>query len=71
VNNALESLLLRCLAKSPADRPDNAAELLRLLETCPVSGSWAASDAGRWWANCERYTAAQALAGHHALLGGE
>jgi hypothetical protein len=51
ISPKLEALLLRCLAKSPADRPDNAAELLRLLDACPISGTWTPEDAARWWAD--------------------
>lgn len=51
---ALEQLLLRCLAKSPSDRPADAAELLELLEACPIAGHWSASDAARWWADRDR-----------------
>jgi serine/threonine protein kinase len=51
VSTALEAILMRCLAKSRSDRPDDAAVLLRLLETCPVPGSWTAADAARWWAD--------------------
>ena len=47
---ALEALVLRCLAKSPEDRPEDAAELLLLLERCPVSGRWTTADAAHWWA---------------------
>jgi serine/threonine protein kinase len=50
VSAALEALVLRCLAKAREDRPDDAAELLDLLETCPVSGRWTAADASYWWA---------------------
>ena len=45
----LEALLLRCLAKTPSDRPANAAELLRDLDACVVEGSWSAADAAAWW----------------------
>lgn len=51
VSSDLESLLLRCLLKSPADRPRDAAELLTLLESCTVAGTWAPSDAAAWWAS--------------------
>jgi serine/threonine protein kinase len=49
VSAAVEALLLRCLAKSPDARPGNAAELLALLQACPVSGSWTVADAALWW----------------------
>ncbi len=50
VNPALEALLLRCLAKAPADRPTDAAELLRELEACALAEIWTAANAGVWWA---------------------
>jgi len=46
----LEALLLRCLAKDPADRPANAGEMLAALELCAVSGVWTQREAREWWA---------------------
>jgi eukaryotic-like serine/threonine-protein kinase len=51
VSRDLEELLLRCLAKSPSDRPGNAAVLLDDLAACAVQGVWTASDAAAWWAS--------------------
>jgi hypothetical protein len=50
VSPDLEALVLRCLAKSPADRPHDAAQLLGELETSAVEGVWTAGDAATWWA---------------------
>ena len=50
VSGELEGLLLRCLAKSPSDRPSDSAELLCELEACAVAGTWTARDAAAWWA---------------------
>jgi hypothetical protein len=50
ISAALEALVLRCLAKPRAERPENAADLLRELERCPVPGHWTADDAAAWWA---------------------
>src|SRR5262249_31713229 len=45
VSPDLEALVLRCLAKRPLDRPRDAGDLLRELESCAMSGNWAAADA--------------------------
>jgi serine/threonine-protein kinase len=50
IGPALESLILRCLAKSQADRPADAAVLLRELEELLPAGHWTQDDAAAWWA---------------------
>jgi tRNA A-37 threonylcarbamoyl transferase component Bud32 len=45
----LEELVMRCLAKEPADRPGDAAELLQLLSRCHVALPWSDSRAHDWW----------------------
>jgi serine/threonine-protein kinase len=54
VSPDLEGLLLRCLAKAPADRPRHAAEMLLELEACTVAGAWTAKDAADWWTANEK-----------------
>ena len=54
VSPDLEALLLRCLAKAPADRPRHASDLLRELESCAVEGQWTLWDAAVWWAGQEK-----------------
>jgi eukaryotic-like serine/threonine-protein kinase len=49
----LEGLLLHCLAKSPSDRPRDAAELLSNFNACVIEGTWTADDAAAWWASRE------------------
>jgi serine/threonine protein kinase len=45
---ALEALVLRCLAKEPSDRPQDAAALIRELEA--MDASWGQEEARTWWA---------------------
>jgi eukaryotic-like serine/threonine-protein kinase len=45
----LEQLVLRCLAKAPAQRPESAAELSALLVACSGVAPWTEADAKRWW----------------------
>jgi serine/threonine-protein kinase len=43
----LERLILQCLAKSPADRPPDAAALQQQLQA--FAAPWSATDAAAWW----------------------
>lgn len=45
----LEELVMRCLAKDPADRPRDAAELAQLLAKCRVALPWSDARAQDWW----------------------
>ncbi len=45
----LDEIVLACLAKSPAERPESADELLARLERCPVASPWTPERARRWW----------------------
>jgi len=45
---SLESAILKCLAKSPDDRPATAEALARMLDKGDL-GSWTPEDAERWW----------------------
>jgi hypothetical protein len=45
----LERLVLRCLAKSPKDRPPNARTLRAELLACRANGGWSELDAENWW----------------------
>jgi eukaryotic-like serine/threonine-protein kinase len=45
----LEAVVLRCLAKDPADRYRDADALDEALGSCRDAGSWTRDDAARWW----------------------
>jgi serine/threonine protein kinase len=45
----LEAIVLRCLAKSTADRYPNAAELEGALAACAAADQWSAARAQAWW----------------------
>jgi serine/threonine-protein kinase len=49
----LEPVVLRCLAKDPADRFPDAVALERALAGCADAGAWDAEQAARWWREVE------------------
>jgi eukaryotic-like serine/threonine-protein kinase len=48
IPEALERIVLQCLAKAPGDRPASAAALAAMLSACPVS-LWTDDDSAVWW----------------------
>jgi len=50
VPEALDAVVLQCLAKDPKKRPQTAAELARRLGEIRLPNAWTDERAARWWA---------------------
>ncbi len=50
----LEAIVMRSLAKSPADRFPDTASLAAALAECECAGRWSRHDAADWWAKIDR-----------------
>jgi serine/threonine-protein kinase len=50
IPKALDDLVLSCLAKDPADRPQSARELSLRLAELDRTTEWTQDRASRWWA---------------------
>ena len=49
ISQDLEALIMQCLAKDPADRPQTVTHLRQLLENVPLADAWSEADAASWW----------------------
>jgi serine/threonine-protein kinase len=49
IDPGLEQILMRCLAKQPADRYATALDLRNALLALPPASDWSVADARRWW----------------------
>jgi serine/threonine-protein kinase len=58
----VDALVLRCLAKGPAERPQSAAELGAALRACKAAGQWTPAAAERWWSEADEQRAPEPAA---------
>ncbi|HSC88217.1 MAG TPA: serine/threonine-protein kinase [Polyangiaceae bacterium] len=49
VDPVLETIIMRLLAKNPAERPQSAQQLVRLLDRVRFDEPWSDEDALEWW----------------------
>lgn len=49
VSADLDRVILKCMAKLPADRFQDAASLMAALNDCEASQGWGAEQAANWW----------------------
>jgi serine/threonine-protein kinase len=45
----LDRVILACLQKRPADRPQTAGELAAMLAEVPIARPWTPEQAAHWW----------------------
>ena len=45
----LDELVYRCVAKSPADRPQSVQAILEIVDALAIDYVWTQADAQRWW----------------------
>ncbi len=50
ISSELEAVILKCLEKDPAARPQSAEELSALLMACPMKNPWTLARRRAWWA---------------------
>jgi serine/threonine protein kinase len=53
VPEVLEELVMKCLEKVPAQRPENAQELRHQLELADLDNRWVEDEARAWWTKHE------------------
>ena len=59
----LAEVIMRCLAKDPADRFQHVVTLLEALEACQAAHEWDSSSAAEWWETHEAFQPARETVG--------
>lgn len=54
ISKPLESVIMSCLEKARAKRPQTARDLAHMLEKCPCPHSWSVEDGDTWWRQHDR-----------------
>ncbi|MCP4888092.1 MAG: serine/threonine protein kinase [Planctomycetaceae bacterium] len=49
VSGQLEDVIMSCLEKSRAKRPQTARDVALLISKCQAAGTWTVEDGDRWW----------------------
>ena len=49
IPESIERIIMACLQKDPADRPQTAAELDAMLAACTLEATWSSERAKKWW----------------------
>ena len=49
IPQCVDALVLSCLEKDPDNRPQDATEILNLIDDCHVAGAWSSERAQAWW----------------------
>ena len=58
VSGQLEDVIMSCLEKSRAKRPQTARDVALSISKCEVAGTWTVEDGDRWWGRHDRTTSA-------------
>jgi serine/threonine-protein kinase len=51
ISTDLETIVMACLAKEPADRPQGAGVMSEMIAQCRDYGAWTQDQAQKWWAD--------------------
>ena len=49
IPQCVDALVLSCLEKDPDNRPQDATEILNLIDDCHLAGAWSSERAQAWW----------------------